>query len=328
MKSKNYWCYRIDKNKRQFFLDELKEGRLRQGWGWDSKQDLRNLKMDEGARRNKPMYDKVKKGDILLVPRLPDWNGVAVVEATEDWNKGYRFEIADGMRDYGHIFPAKYIKHFSRKNENVSGNLRATLKNVSRFWSVVSYSEDIEKILSAEQDGLISNQSHSSRLEAAIGSIFEKFFNEEEFSKALFDEVSGKFSHAEWEDALVHGIKKLFPYYEVTKEGGRQEKEHGTDILIMLPSIIPDYKYAIAIQVKDYKDYVSGRGAIEQINKAEKWNSDQLKLIDRIIVLTGASKERNSHLIENDSDVKIMFADDLKTLLARIGKRFINQFLD
>ena len=63
MKNRNYWCYRIDTNNIKFFVDELNQGRLRQGWGWDEKQDLRNFKMDEGAGRNRPMINNVKKGD-------------------------------------------------------------------------------------------------------------------------------------------------------------------------------------------------------------------------------------------------------------------------
>ena len=42
--------------------------------------------MDEGAGRNRPIFNKVKKGDILLIPQIPSWGEVALVEATEDFN--------------------------------------------------------------------------------------------------------------------------------------------------------------------------------------------------------------------------------------------------
>ena len=35
MKKRNFWCYRVDTSKIKYFTDELNEGRLRQGWGWD-----------------------------------------------------------------------------------------------------------------------------------------------------------------------------------------------------------------------------------------------------------------------------------------------------
>ncbi len=59
--SKNYWGYRIDTDHINYFRSELEQGRLRQGWGWDSRQDLRNLSMDEGAKRNLPIFNRVKK---------------------------------------------------------------------------------------------------------------------------------------------------------------------------------------------------------------------------------------------------------------------------
>ena len=74
--NKHYWGYRIDTNQIDFFRKELESGVLRQGWGWHKKQDLRNLKMDEGARRNLSIYNKVKKDDILLIPRCPRNNFV------------------------------------------------------------------------------------------------------------------------------------------------------------------------------------------------------------------------------------------------------------
>lgn len=65
------------------------------------------------------IFNKVKKGDILLVPRLPTWDEVAVLEATEDFSNGYEFSIDQTLKDYGHIFPAKKIKQFVRSNENI-----------------------------------------------------------------------------------------------------------------------------------------------------------------------------------------------------------------
>jgi hypothetical protein len=77
MSKKNYWCYRVDTSNIKYFTSELNEGRLRQGWGWDEAQDLRNFRLDEGAGRNRPMFNKVKKGDILLIPQLPGYFGDA-----------------------------------------------------------------------------------------------------------------------------------------------------------------------------------------------------------------------------------------------------------
>ncbi|MDR2772287.1 MAG: hypothetical protein LBB93_02350, partial [Elusimicrobiota bacterium] len=324
MAKKSYWCYRIDKNKVKFFWNELSENRLRQGWGWLKEQDLRNFKKDEGAGRNRPMFNNVKKGDILLVPHLPSGGEIAIVEATQDWNIGYKFEIDENLGDYGHIFPAKYLKKFSRHNENVSGNIRSTLKNPSRFWNINHYAEDVEKLLETEDSELSKKQDYESRLESSIGSVFYEIFDESKFSEKLYSKLKEQFTREEWEFALVHGIRQIFPFYHTERVGGGNEKNHGTDILIRIPSIMPDYEYAIAIQVKDYEGFVAD-DVIKQINKADKWwNAEEnVKLIEKIVVITRAEKDDNINLIENDSGVKFIFAKELMQLLSNIGQTFI-----
>jgi len=39
-----YWVIRTDKKFTEFIWSELKQGRLRQGWGWRDDQDLRLLR--------------------------------------------------------------------------------------------------------------------------------------------------------------------------------------------------------------------------------------------------------------------------------------------
>lgn len=319
----NYWCYRVDISRIKFFTNELFEGRLRQGWGWDKAQDLRSFKLDEGAGRNRPMFNKVKKGDILLIPQVPNWGEVALVEATEDWNKGYVFEIDQTLGDYGHIFPAKYLKKFSRNNENVTGNLRSTLKNPSRFWNINHYSDDVKLLLSSQVTELSKKHDHNSRLESSIGTVFNEVFDEKVFADKLYEKLTEQFTREEWEFALVYGLKQMFPFYQIERVGGKEEKNHGTDILIKLPSILSNYSYAIAIQVKDYYGFV-GEEVISQINKSDNyWDSENLKLIEKIIIITKAKKDDNIRLLEQDKNVKFIFATELKQLLAEIGKCFI-----
>ena len=145
-REKNYWGYRIDVKNQDFFFKELEQGHLRQGWGYAENQKLPDTK-DSDARKNFSMYNNVKKGDILLIPRLPDWGSVAIAEAAEDWKEGYKFEIDDEKKDFGHIFPANYIGCFNRHGKDVSGNIQSTLKARNRFWNISRLSEDVEKII-------------------------------------------------------------------------------------------------------------------------------------------------------------------------------------
>jgi hypothetical protein len=43
------WAFRVDRRYLSDLDGELQNGRLRQGWGWDKRQDLRAMEVDAGA---------------------------------------------------------------------------------------------------------------------------------------------------------------------------------------------------------------------------------------------------------------------------------------
>lgn len=320
---RRYWGYRIDTSNLNYFRSELEKGILRQGWGSHQGQNLRNLSLDGGARRNFTIFKKVKKGDILLVPRLPNWSQVAIVEATDDFCNGYVFEISQDMRDYGHQFPVKYIKQFSRTNSNVSGRIRATIKNVSRFWNIDHCADEIEFLLAAEDSSLRSKQSYIDRFSNTVNDSFYECFDQNKFSKILYDRFTTGFSNEEWEYALVEGLKKIFPPPNIIERtGGVKEAEHGTDITIRIPGLM-NYDYLIAIQVKDYEGYVNG-SPLKQLSKADSyWSNENTKLIDKILIITKSEKHQNKSIASNDKGINIVFANELEELLSQIGKSYL-----
>ena len=314
-REKHYWGYRIDVKNPDFFFKELEQGRLRQGWGYAENQKLPETE-DSGARKNLSMYEKVKKGDILLIPRLPDWGSVAIVEATEDWDdkeKGYKFEIDNEKKDYGHIFPAKYIGCFNRHGKDVSGNIQSTLKARNRFWNISRLSEDVEKIMK----NLEGNKESTSVIEV------KSSFDLKRFSEKVIDEYNRKFTASQWEEVIKNILEKIYPGYEIERIGGSKEEKHGTDILVTISGLSNLEKYNIAMQVKNYNDVISDNNIdniIKQINKAEKyvWENNG-KLIDKILVITSAKEEENPKLIEEckNKEIRVIFSEELEKLILR-----------
>lgn len=317
--TRNYWAYRIDKSNSKFLNQELQAGRLRQGWGYDKGQDLRILSVDNGARRNLPIYKKVKKGDLLIIPHISGYNQLTLATASEDWEQKYRFEIDPTLKDFGHIFPAKIERVISKNHSAISANLRRSLKNPSRFWSLNSYTEDIEHILELSEAELHTLQSKNS-METTTYDTFYKFFNKERFQESLYENCTQKFQNAEWEKLLVDALQTLYPSYLVEHTGGHNEQFHGTDIKITIPGLFGQ-SYIIAIQVKDYEGIVSEQ-VIEQINKADKFNDDNTKVIEKIVLVTRASKEQNKKL-QNNTNVQFVFLEELKELLANAGQTLL-----
>ena len=321
-REKHYWGYRIDVKNQDFFFKELEQGRLRQGWGYDKNQELPDTK-DSGAKKNLSMYKNVKKGDILLIPRLPDWGSVAIAEAVEDWNdieKGYRFEIAkldDGNEDFGHIFPARYIGCFNRHGKDVSGNIQSTLKARNRFWNISRLSEDVEKIMK-NLEGNKESTSVVENIKNIVSEQVKSHFDLKECCDKIVDEYNQKFTASQWEEVLKDILEKIYPEYKIEKKGGSKEEEHGTDVLVNVRGISENYN--IAIQVKNYKGEISDENIniiIDQVKKAEEYGWEDGKLIDKILVITPAKEEENPKLIEKckEKNIKVIFSEELKKLI-------------
>lgn len=317
-----YWGYRINKALIPFFREELEQGRLRQGWGGPG-QDLRGSTFKSGARRNLRMLREVKKGHILLVPRLPEWDRVAIVEATEDWDSGYRFEDP-AQKDYSHIFPARLVKSFVRETAGVSGDLRKSLRFVGRFWSLDPVGADIEVLRRTPQSDLDAGITDEKRLSDAVQAAFKDAFKEEQFGTSVYDRLNHEFDNTRWENVLVRVLRTRYPApCEVKRVGGRAEKEHGTDILVLLPGVGEGSRHAIAVQVKDYVGAV-GHQPVDQINKAEWWDGkDSHSIVEKVVILTRASRGENAELVEyaNQEKVRLVFAEDLKVMLTEYAKR-------
>ena len=348
----NYWGFRLGNVAKLY--GEMKEGRLRQGWGWDPGQDLRKLinndkdAVNEGASRNRSMYDKVKKGDIILVtiPHKVEWNKIAIVEATLNWDDGYDFDPIDFTEktqdyqsddnesnpvDYGHVFPVKYLREFHTHNPCVHGEIRKTFRCYSRFWSINRYAPYIEVILKENPDNLNKPLYGEEKLDNAINKEFNKLFNEEHLDK-LLDNVQESYNAAEWEQGIKIGLEKLVQTssdIRVDTTANKTEKEHGADLLIYFPNPIDEsIQYVIAVQVKDHKGVVS-TNAVKQIIKADKYfkgkKEEGLRLIEMMVVITNAEKIDNKKIEEEaaENNVKILFKRDFELLLTKIANSYI-----
>lgn len=320
-----YLCFRIDTGQSpDFYNRQLKEhGRLRQGWGWSDDQDLRKIGelVPKEQKPNLKMFNQVKQGDIILVPRIPKWPFVTIARATEDWDVGYLFEIDDKLGDFGHCFPAEYDTHFDRHDDDVLGDLRTTLRCQSRFWSANHCKESIEQLLGRDPNELTSPQSRNARFNDTVRSVLGS--KRKEIENDLLKALSGQFQAAEWEDALKTGLEALFPTYTVEVTGGRGEEKHGTDILLIMPGLLEDY-YGIALQVKDWQGEAWDiKSAIAQIENAEEdWKEirSDLRIVDKIIILTEANELPPDAKDEaNKRGITILRSEGLKQLLRKMA---------
>ena len=309
-----YWAFRIDTNNINFLRNELDRGRLRQGWGWRPDQDLRDMTFDGGASRNRRMFNEVKKDDILLVPHLPDYGQVTIVQAKENWNSGYEFDLPEETRDHGHSFPAKKKITFYRQAEVVSGGIRSTFRCHLRFWNIDHLGQDIETICKAKDEQRNNVVSHADRLAAAIDKPFNSI--REELRKNIYEEISHESRAVEWEYVLEEVLRWRYPGASVENVAGREEKKHGTDLKITIPGFVDGQEYVIAVQVKAHEGQVPFNSVINQISKAEGYwqKQDGVRVVDQVVIFTRAIKKEQDNFPPCE-DVTFVFADDLKELI-------------
>lgn len=329
MSTPNYWGFRTnwrDPEAHQFFLKELQQGRLRQGWGYDESHNLRKNPTDKGARANLPILRNVKKGDYLLIPHVPSYPYVTIVQASQDFSEGYKFQIDPDKKDYGHIFPIeKTVKKFTRGNVHVHADIRNSLRNPMRFWCMSRYGEKIKDIIGLPEEELVKPSYYD---ELALDNLKEAInltLDEDILQNNIRDLFEKNFQSAEWEFALRAALNLVFPNYIVERVGGKEEKKHGCDLAIFIPGIEKNRGYVIGIQVKDYQNQVSNE-VIDQIEKADVYNWDQddteYKLIDKYLIIIDAEPKKNQKLISDakSNGIRVLFRDDVLELLSLAAK--------
>lgn len=151
----NVFVFRIANN--DFVKSEIGKGRLRQGWG-NSTSDLTDTTLEKWVKSKsdaKPFEDdyryyaskyknlvkmlEIKAGDILIIPKVPDYNTFTVCQASD----GYTFTKPEGFDgdDYYHTISidTASIRNFSyyanEKSKIIHAKFRAYQSPVNKVWN-------------------------------------------------------------------------------------------------------------------------------------------------------------------------------------------------
>jgi Restriction endonuclease len=336
---------------------ELRAGRLRQGWGYDSLQDLRVIwaekerggewwnRLNNAQRDALPNMrllgkegDHVQQHDLLLLPNLPDMQSFCIAEV-----RGvYKFaplrlteaqDVNELGADYGHIIPVGLItpRGISRYHHAVHAELRSTMRTPMRMWNLDRYGKWIFELVARAEKGedLSSPSSGLERLQAAIDKSREEA--KEAMKSGLMTELRAKFQAAEWEQPIVEAMKKLYPSSEVQWTGG--PNEHGADAVVSIPNYFGDQTpWLILVQVKNYDNEI-GPEVLEQIAEAYEYYRDQGEVLCAVVATTADRKsqhfERQRKRLEKSLQetgrrrpVYLVAKDQLADLLAEAFLRF------
>jgi hypothetical protein len=333
---RRYVVMRTDKRRRDFISRELEAGRLRQGWGWKPEHDLRVLreKLSAGAKlneeessvwRNRRLLDTegdgLKPGDIVIVPNIPEQGRWALARVTG----AYRYEPppsdAGVGSDYAHVVPVEAIRTKDGKiavveadNENVDARLRASMRTMSRMWSVDAMGAKVDDLIRAIESGKDTARAQPET---------EKFAG---FSSAVaaaaWEKVRERYKAAEFEMLVLRVFRHIYDHGRtgrVEHWGGAGEK--GADLLVFTQDPL-GLEFKIAVQVKLHDGEHDDVHALDQIKWAHSAHS-----VDAGVVLTTAttlSERFTNHQqaleAELGIDIRVLTRDDfLKLLMAHLG---------
>jgi hypothetical protein len=121
------WLWNIDNRHQEFFAKELRAGRLRQGWGYEPRLDLRKLKqkvdsdkeLDDAERKCwkgcSPMLQSITEGDLVVVKKVPSWEKFTIARI----NGPYTFAVDPQLGDFGHILPVTGPREYHKLSARV-----------------------------------------------------------------------------------------------------------------------------------------------------------------------------------------------------------------
>ena len=320
-----YWAMRTDKDATKLIYSELKEGRLRQGWGHREDQNLkiiRNLKSEEktlnddqiqcwrGNRRMLPEEsDSIQKGDFILLPNIPElrmWSIAKVVG-------GYYYQIHPDHRDYGHIIEAKLLntdKPINRYSEFVSANLRMTSTNRSRLWNIDQYEEDMKKLILVIEEG--------KEVSKPVSGMEKLLRIKNGLSKKAEGEFNANFHGSEFEEPVKKLLDKI---YKNNVERRAGSKERGADFICSSADEL-GVTHRVAVQVKMWRGKASWLRPLEQIEDAYN-NYDNISAGVIIWMVDSISEDFKKKRAELEKKLKIPILTVDKTKLMDI---FIQYF--
>ena len=338
VEGRSYWAMRTDRANRALILDELRQGRLRQGWGWLPEQDLRVIakKREQGqdltageqqAWRNWPMLGGlrgIKPGDFVLLPNLPsDGRFVLVVVEGE-----YRYEPLSLSKsqdpnhlrqDYGHVLPivrSEDLRPITAQDDRVDARLRGSLTCRSRLWSMAPHRkaiEDLRAMLEGEDFEKVK-WDLAQAFQRVVKSVNEAIAPR--IAEGLERQLTKAFSRQDLEIPCQELLKRIYPEAEVIRSGG--PGEHGADLVVTWIDPLSksgrssDASWRIVAQVKDWGGEACDETGIDQLREAiDHWNEYPIRvayILTRCDGESGAFKARREHL-SKELGVQIEFMD-------------------
>jgi hypothetical protein len=256
------WAIRTDRSHRDdLIVPALRNGVLRQGWGYDDSQDLRRIRarldagrcLDPAEReawsRNRRLLpsepDSVADGDWVVLPNVPDDGLWSIARARPE----YAFGISE-TGDHGHQRTIELlVEAVNPRTVDIPASLRRTTRCQRAMWNLDANRLAVERLLVSRSQRLPL----ASALEAIIAAARE----------AASLELARHFGGAELEAPIAALLGRL--YGNVERRGGATEQ--GADLICESADAL-GVQSRVAVQIKMWKGTASSPVPIQQLARA------------------------------------------------------------
>ncbi len=320
--SQNCFVFRIASDV-DFVQNELQKGCLRQGWS----PPCTSLLNADGSGRNREEWTKayqraynaspssrrhailrrmldINEGDLVFIPKAPRYGYFTIVEVSGD----YRFEVASGYKDFGHIIPVKNQREVANWYDSDSQTIYELFKSAYSRPAITQVQDyKNERVLSAAKRLLKQKKTDTPHNPDAIR---KQRYDEgrRKAAKSLMQYVNDEWGHDQFQAAVGEAFERKG--YELlrsnsTRNGG------DADHVFFLP--IPGFNDEVSlyrtplliVQVKhktgtDYNDVVG-------VNQLVNWiPEEEEKVLYRVLFSSAESFTEDCKKIAEANEVVLI----------------------
>ena len=302
-----------------FVQDELQQGRLRQGWSppgtslLNANDSARNreewTQAYESAWGDPPspkryatlrrMLD-MNEGDLIFIPKAPKYGYFTIAEVSGC----YRFEVASGQNDFGHIIPVKNLRVVANWYNQDSQTIYELFRSAF-FWSPVTQVQDYntERVLSAAKR-LLNEESTDAPQDP--NTVRKHRYNEgrKKAAECLMEYVNDEWGPDQFEAAVGEAFERKG--YELLRS---KSARNGGDADHVFALPMPGFDEALLertplliVQVKHKTgtDY----GDVEGVNQLVNWRPDEgEEVLYKVLFSSAESFTENCKRIAEANDV-------------------------
>lgn len=305
----NCWFWNIYAGSREFLWKELQAGKLRQGWGYDERLDLRKLKkrMDAGEKlqdreqvawdRCAPMLQQIETDDLVVVKNVPEHNSFGIFRVTGP----YLFDWPTSQGDFGHCLPCKQVcAPFRRKSEAVPGPLaRALAREQNPIRVTYKHAGAVEQLARMPDDD--PDRSRTNALREALDQ------RQQELANILKEKLWERIEHRATEELVEFLLHRTLGAV-VRRTAGPAEQ--GADCICDVP-LGMGLATRIAVQVKMHRGTDSDLTGLEQIERAIKAHDTQAGLLVTLADSLGENVQQRLAEMQKTMKVDVLFGEEL-----------------